>query len=410
MEPNEENPNIPQEAEAKFKLSREYKQFVAEPLAKTISNGDNREQLQPQQIKRAKRGKPFKQFMLLFQRNIELLKNDRSTLIVLLLQAPLIALLLMLLVRFEVGADIFNKNNVVQCAPRIFTSSVVSSNNPTGSLGIATNGNNNPVECNQIVNFLKNDPNGIAYAQNKGGVNNALQDFIVSSNGAINVQRALFIIAFVMVLFGCINGTREIVKEASIYRRERAVNLGIFPYAFSKILVLGMFCLYQAAAIVLIVHLFEPLHESIFISVLPEVYITLVLTAFAGLTLGLAASAFAANEDTANVLLPFLLIPQVIFAGVEIPLKDWSLQIVASFFPTRWSMVALGSSAGLHSDKLGGDTLFGSDVTYHGLLFSTFSQSDALHRLLLAWAALAVLSIVYTIVLCIGLKRKDVRT
>jgi hypothetical protein len=347
--------------------------------------------------------------MLLFQRNIELLKNDRSTLIVLLLQAPLIALLLMLLVRFEVGADIFNMNNVVQCAPRIFTSSAVSSTNPTGTLGIVTNGNNNLVECNRIVDFLKNDPNGIAYAQNKDGVNNALQDFIVSSNGAINVQRALFIIAFVMVLFGTINGTREIVKEASIYRRERAVNLGIFPYAFSKILVLGMFCLYQAAAIVLIVHVFEPFHESIFLPVLLEIYITLVLTAFAGLTLGLAASAFAANEDTANVLLPFLLIPQVIFAGVEIPLKDWGLQIVASFFPTRWAMVALGSSAGLHSDKLGGDTLFGSDVTYHGLLFSIFSQSDALHRLLLAWAALAVLSIVYTIVLCIGLKRKDVR-
>ena len=170
-----------------------------------------------------------------------------------------------------------------------------------------------------------------------------------------------------------------------------------------------MFCLYQAAVIVLIVDLFEPLHESIFIPVLPEVYITLILTAFAGLTLGLAASAFAANEDTANVLLPFLLIPQVIFAGVEIPLKDWSLQIVASLFPTRWAMVALGSSAGLHSDKLGGDTLFGSDVTYHGLVFSIFSQSDAMNRLLLAWAALAVLSIVYTIILCIGLKRKDIR-
>src|SRR6266705_4205326 len=143
LEPNEENPNIPQEAEAKFKLSREYKQYVAEPLARTITNGDHREQLQPQQIKRAKRGNPFKQFMLLFQRNIELLKNDRSTLTVLLLQAPLIALLLMLLVRFEVGADIFNMNNVVQCAPTIFTSSAVSSTNPTGSLGIVTNGKNN---------------------------------------------------------------------------------------------------------------------------------------------------------------------------------------------------------------------------------------------------------------------------
>jgi len=58
---------------------------------------------------------------------------------------------------------------------------------------------------------------------------------------------------------------------------------------------------------------------------------------------------------------------------------------------------------------LGSDTLFGSDSTFHGILFSTFSQSDALHRLLLSWAALGILIILYTIVLCIGLKRKDVR-
>src|SRR6266704_1344708 len=247
LEPSEENPNIPQEAEAKFKLSREYQQYIAEPLGNTMTNGDHREQHGPQQIKRTKRGNPFRQFTLLFQRNIELLKNDRSTLTILLLQAPLIALLLVLLVRFEVGGGLFDANKVVQCAPRIFTSSAVSSTNPTGSLGIDTNGKNDLIDCNRIVNFLTNDPNGIAYAQNKGNVNRALQDFILSSTGSLNVQRALFIISFIAVLFGCINGTREIVKESSIYRRERAVNLGIVPYVFSKILVLGIFSLYQCA-------------------------------------------------------------------------------------------------------------------------------------------------------------------
>jgi ABC transport system ATP-binding/permease protein len=125
--------------------------------------------------------------------------------------------------------------------------------------------------------------------------------------------------------------------------------------------------------------------------------------------LGLAASAFAANEDTANSLLPFLLIPQLVFAGVEIPLKEWVLQIVSVIFPMRWTMVALGSSFGLHSDKLGGDALFGSDSSFHGTLFSTFSQTDATHRVLLSWGALGAIIIVLTVVICLGLKRKDVR-
>jgi len=248
----------------------------------------------------------------------------------------------------------------------------------------------------------------MAYAQAKGGVNTALQDFIVMGSG-LNAQRAFFLIAFIAVLFGVLNGTRAIVKEVSIYRRERAVNLGIVPYVLSKILVLGVFALFQSAVLLLIVEIFEPLQQSIFLPVLLEVYISLALTAVAGLMLGLTASAFAPNEDSANSLLPFILIPQLVFAGVEIALKDWILQIPAAIFPFRWAMVALGSTAGVHSDKVGGDKLFGNDPTYHGTLFSTFSQADATNRVLLAWAILVVIIVVLTTLTCIGLKRKDVR-
>ncbi len=124
---------------------------------------------------------------------------------------------------------------------------------------------------------------------------------------------------------------------------------------------------------------------------------------------GLAASAFSANEDSATSLIPFLLIPQIIFAGSEIPLKDYVLQTLSVFFPARWAIVALGSSVGIHSDKLGGDSLFGSDPSYHGTLFSTFSHTDATGRVLLAWAALGAIVLVLTVVTAIGLKRKDIR-
>jgi len=413
LEPTDENPSIPEEAEAKYKLSNEYQEYIVKPFRATQTDTSSALSLngKPKVIKRPKRRNPLKQFLLLSRRNIELIKNDKNTLIILLLQAPLIALLLSLMVRFEIGTGIFDQSKVVQCSPQIIQTTVLTNPaNPTGSqpLGIDTRGNNNPVDCNRIFNFLKNDPNGVQYAQNKGGVNQALQDFIITGSG-LDAERALFIIAFIAVLFGCINGTREIVKEASIYRRERTVNLGIIPYVFSKILVLGTFALFQSAALLLIIYIFEPLQKSIFLPVLLEIYITLVLTALAGLMVGLAASAFAANEDSANSLLPFILIPQVVFAGVEIALKDWPLQIPAAIFPTRWAMVALGSSAGLHSDKLGGDTLFGNDTTFHGTLFSTFSQSDAMNRLLLAWAALGMLTIVLTILICFALKRKDAR-
>ena len=141
-----------------------------------------------------------------------------------------------------------------------------------------------------------------------------------------------------------------------------------------------------------------------------ESYITLALTSLAGLMVGLAISAIAPNNDRAISFVPIILIPQVIFSGAIIPLKDWVTQILATVFPTRWAMAALGTSIGLHADKVGGDKLFGTDNTYHSTLFSIYSQSDALHRLLLSWGALGAIIIVLAIVVGIALKRKDVRS
>src|ERR1700758_1296938 len=125
--------------------------------------------------------------------------------------------------------------------------------------------------------------------------------------------------------------------------------------------------------------------------------------------IGLAISAIAPNNDRAISFVPIILLPQVIFSGAIIPLKDWVTQILAAVFPTRWAMAALGSSIGLHAETIGGDRLFGNDYTYHSTLFSIYSQADAMHRLLLSWLALGIIVIVLIVVIGIFLKRKDSR-
>jgi ABC transport system ATP-binding/permease protein len=415
LEPTEENRNIPEEAEARFKVSKQYQEYVLEPLKTGTGETaglDGRPKVQ--EVKRPKRGNPFKQFILLFQRQLELFKNNTSNFVLLLFQAPFLALLLVLIVRYEIGAGIFDANKVVQCAPQIFQTTVTTNPQaPAGSsqpLGINTNGNTSSVDCNRIVNFLKTNSNGQQYVTKKanGDVNKALQDFILP--GGVLAQTALFLVAFISVMFSIVNAIREIVKENAIYRRERAVNLGIIPYLFSKMIVLGVLSLIQSAELVLIVQLFEPFHQGVFLPILLETYIAVALAGLAGMMMGLAASAFVTNEDSATSLIPLLIIPQLVFAGVEIPLKDYSLQTLSMIFPARWVMVSLGSSLGLHSDKLGGDSFWGSDPTYHGTLFSTYSQSDATHRILIAWVALAVIILVFSVLTAIGLKRKDIRS
>ena len=121
-------------------------------------------------------------------------------------------------------------------------------------------------------------------------------------------------------------------------------------------------------------------------------------------------SAASPSEATAQSLLPVILIPLIIFAGVEIALVNGFTTVIGLVFPSHWAMAALGSSLGLHADKLGGDKLLGNDFTYHGTLFSTYSQADAMHRVLLAWAALGAIIIILAIVTGLVLKRRDVRS
>jgi len=406
LEPTREHPDIPKEAETRFLASPDYRRYVAEPLEEAQMrpvqppSGGTAESGAKKTQRQVRHGHGWSQFLLLSTRYLELLKNDVGNLLILLLQAPVIAIMLVLMVRFEVGAGIFDAGQLVQCRTQILTSS--------GPLALPQAQQTELADCQQVLTFLKNDQNGQAFVRQNGGQEQALQDFIVPGPGA-DAQKVLFIMAFATVLFGCINGTREIVKEAAIYRRERAVNLGILPYMFSKIVVLGTLCFLQSAVLTLVVEAGEPLRQGIFLPPILETYITLTLTSLAGLMLGLTISAIAPNNDRAISLVPIILIPQVIFSGAIIPLKDWLTQVLAVVFPTRWAMAALGSSIGLHADKIGGDRLFGDDYTYHSTLYSIYSQADAMHRLLLCWVALGVIILALMIVIGIFLKRKDVR-
>ncbi len=399
IEATKEHPQAPQDAEARFKNSPEYQRYIAEPLSKQPIHPSSQKAAQGK-VKRTKRGNSWTQFLLLSLRCGELLKNDIGNLLILLLQAPIIGMLIVLLMRFQIGANIFNVNTMLRCSAQV--------NTPSGLVSLPNVQPTSTVDCSQVLNFLQNNPLGVAYAHHQGSAIAALQNFILPGSG-INAQKMLFITIFAAALFGCVNGTREIVKELAIYRREQAVNLGLLPYMFSKIAVLGLLCLLQSAILVGLIEIAEPLQQGVFLPVILETYTTLALTALLGLMIGLTISAVAPNTDRAVSFVPIVLIPLVLFAGALVPLKDWWTQIIAVVIPTRWALVALSTSLGLHDDKIAGNQLFGSDYASHGLLYSIYTKSEAMQRLLLSWGMLVLLIVVFLCVTAFFLKRKDIR-
>lgn len=388
LEPTEEHPFAPEEAEERFRSSPYYKRYVREPLMQEQEQQEKASET-PVLVRGPKLVSGWMQFWLLSLRYMELLKNDVGNLLILLLQAPLIGLILW----FLAGHGTFYPTSIVSC--------------PTRAVITAPAGPIVSLNCQRVVTFL-NSPQGTALAQQRQETKEQVfQNFILPDSG-VNAQVVLFVMGFAAVLFGCINGAREIVKEVPIYQRERMVNLGIAPYLFSKIVVLGVFSLIQSLILVLMVNAKAPLQQGIFLPVVLEIYITMALAALAGLMVGLTISAIAPNTDRAMSFVPLILIPQVIFSGNLFKLSTPFLKDLSALFAMRWAMAGMGSSIGLHADKLGVDSF-----AYQGTLFVSLNSSSAVPgatvHLLLVWAALVIMILVLGLVIAFFMKLKDVQ-
>jgi ABC transport system ATP-binding/permease protein len=170
--------------------------------------------------------------------------------------------------------------------------------------------------------------------------------FDARTGSATQVVMMFFIEAIITILIGCITSVREIVKEDAIYRRERMVGLGVLPFVASKAAVGFMFAVYSA------VMLFVFMVASVSFSHLTAVQTLsllgpLVLGTFAGVMWGLLVSALAPTEDRAMLLIIVVLVPQFVFSGGVIPMKDigFAGTVLGWLTSARWELGALVTSA-----------------------------------------------------------------
>jgi ABC-type multidrug transport system ATPase subunit/pSer/pThr/pTyr-binding forkhead associated (FHA) protein len=153
-----------------------------------------------------------------------------------------------------------------------------------------------------------------------------------------------FMLAATATWFGAINAAREIVKELPIFLRERLGGLRVAPYLASKLLVLAVLCLLQTSVMLGIIWLKVALPSSGALMPAPlEIWISLNLAALTALGLGLVISASVPNADRANSLVPMVLLPQFIFIGG--PGTGTVGQWLSYVTVTHWSLEAMKISA-----------------------------------------------------------------
>ena len=276
-----ETPAQAQEAEARFQQSQEYQRYVAE-----------RQRSLPQGQGGAWWRRPhgfdprsaLRQFYILARRYLDLIRNDLFSLIVLLAVMPIIGVLLLV---------ISKPNSLVGESIR---------------------------EVERI-------------ARNNG-----------SFFPASDAQKLLLLLALSTILLGVFAAAYEIVKERPVYERERMINLRIAPYLASKVVVLMSFGAVQCALLLLVIATKVKLPaEGVFLPGTIEILITLLVSMFAGVAMGLAISAAVRSSSTVIYLILVVLFIQLIFSGAMFELPD-AARPISYLTPTRWSLEALGST------------------------------------------------------------------
>ena len=218
--------------------------------------------------------------------------------------------------------------------------------------------------------------------------------------------RLVFVFSCIAIWVGLSSAVREIVKESVIYARERLINLGLFAYLGSKVLIWSGIAALQSVLMAGVIWLAFAAPDSDLIPWVLGVGITNFLTILASISLSLAISAMVKTQNAANNLLPLIMIPQIIFSGVLFELNGVS-QKLAWLMISRWSVGAYASLADINN--MVPEPVKLPDGSVAEQIFSPMAAYDATwENLGLNWAILGLHILFYLSATIWLQKRKDI--
>lgn len=152
-----------------------------------------------------------------------------------------------------------------------------------------------------------------------------------------NIAGVEFLMVVAAVWFGCNNAARDIVGEWTIFQRERMVNLKLPSYVFSKFAILFGLCVFQCLALLTIVYFWCDLKGDYL-----QTAGVLITASLVGAGLGLAISARSSTTESAIALLPVVLLPVIALGGGirSVYKMPEPAQYLSYAVPSRWAFEA----------------------------------------------------------------------
>jgi len=156
-----------------------------------------------------------------------------------------------------------------------------------------------------------------------------------------NVVLFMFISVIVFIFLGMANSINEIIPERRILSREKKINVKDYEFLIVKFVLLCIISAIQASLFLLVSMPIIKIN-GMFI----YYFIYLFLSAVSGNSIGLLLSGALNDRESVTNLLPYLLIPQILFAGAVIPFAEMNNYIkicekaavpeFCNIIPSRW--------------------------------------------------------------------------
>ena len=161
----------------------------------------------------------------------------------------------------------------------------------------------------------------------------------------MNLPAYLFMSVITSLFLGLIISAEEIVKDRRILRRESFLNLSWFSYLNSKVMMMFLISAIQSFLFILIGNYILEIK-----GMTHSYWIVLFTTACVANMIGFNISSAFNSVITIYILIPFVIIPQLLFSGVMVK-YDWLrsnnpasyeyVPVIGDMMAARWSFEAL---------------------------------------------------------------------
>lgn len=159
-----------------------------------------------------------------------------------------------------------------------------------------------------------------------------------------NLPAYMFMAVVVSLFIGLTVSAEEIIRDQKIRKRESFLNLSNGSYLVSKIIIMFVLSAIQTITFLLVGNLVLGIHGMTF-----DYWVVLFTTACFANMLGLNISATFNSAVTIYILIPFLLIPQLLFSGVIVKFEKLNpsvtsqthVPLIGDMMASRWAFEAL---------------------------------------------------------------------